>query len=77
MGRAHPLRPAWISPCPGIPTICAMRGFSYCWIKASGHGRFTVLPELPVNLPLHHGCHVIQSILAPLCCSLLFEHSFF
>ncbi|KAI5343226.1 hypothetical protein L3X38_011102 [Prunus dulcis] len=34
----------------------------------------SILPKLLVDLPLHHGCHV-QSVLAPLCCSFLSEHS--
>ncbi|CAL8996879.1 unnamed protein product [Prunus brigantina] len=36
----------------------------------------TILSKLPVDLPLHHGCHVIESILASLCCDHLSEHRF-
>ncbi|CAL2236854.1 unnamed protein product [Prunus armeniaca] len=42
----------------------------------SGHSCLMILPELHVDLPLHHGCHVVQSILAPLCYGLLSEHNF-
>ncbi|CAL9021234.1 unnamed protein product, partial [Prunus brigantina] len=44
------------------------------WISCSNS--LTILPELPVDLPLHHGCQVVQSVLAPLCCSFLSEHNF-
>ncbi|CAL8992808.1 unnamed protein product [Prunus brigantina] len=29
------------------------------WVWNSSHSSLTVLPELPVDLPLHHGCHVV------------------
>ncbi|CAL8117105.1 unnamed protein product [Prunus armeniaca] len=46
---------AWISPCPSIPAICAMRGFSWYGHASPGGGSkgrsrvswLTVFPELP------------------------------
>ncbi|CAL2266183.1 unnamed protein product [Prunus armeniaca] len=42
----------------------------------SGHSSPCFFPELPVNLLLHHGCHVVKSILASLRCGHLSKHSF-
>ncbi|KAI5335368.1 hypothetical protein L3X38_025501 [Prunus dulcis] len=46
----------------------------WIWI-ASNSSIITILPELPVDLPLHDAHHIVQSVLTSLSCNLLSERN--